>query len=127
MPLNRFDPSSALSRLQGDLSSAASHASHGGTSVHTATEGDDIVITVEGIDPSDVSVSVSGGQLTVKGSGGSNTAESGDVAGGGHFSSSASSSSSFSRSFSVPADVEQSDVSTSPTANGVTVRIRNAA
>jgi hypothetical protein len=27
----------------------------------------------------------------------------------------------------VPDDVEESDVSTSPTANGVTVRIRNAA
>jgi HSP20 family molecular chaperone IbpA len=126
MPLNRWDPSSALARMQDDLSSAAHHSSHQGTSVHTSTDGDDLVITVEGIDPSDVSVSVSGGRLTVQGRSGSNTSESGDVAGG-HYSSSSSSSSSFSRSFSVPNDVEQSDVSTSPSANGVTVRIRNAA
>jgi HSP20 family molecular chaperone IbpA len=126
MPLNRFDPSSALSRLQSDLSAAGSHASHGGTSVHTSTEGDDIVITVEGIDPSDVDVQVGGGRLTIKGASGGSTSESHDD-GGAHFSSSSSSSSSFSRSFSIPDGVEQSDVSTEPAGNGVKVRIRNAA
>jgi HSP20 family molecular chaperone IbpA len=122
MPLNRWDPSTALARLQEDAGSAAHH----GTSVHTATEGDDLVITVEGVNASDVDVQVSGGRLTIKGQSGGSTSESHDVAGG-HYSSSSSSSSSFSRSFSVPADVEQSDVSTESSGNGVKVRIRNAA
>jgi len=124
MPLNRWDPTSALARLEQDLGGAAQHAH--AASVRTATDGDDLVITVEGIDPSDVDVQVAGGRLTIKGTGGSSTSESHD-AGGAHFSSSSSSSSSFSRSFSVPDGVEQSDVSTEPAGNGVTVRIRNAA
>ncbi|WP_433076447.1 Hsp20 family protein [Dactylosporangium sp. CA-052675] len=124
MPLNRWDPTSALARLEQDMGNAAHHAH--AASVRTATDGDDLVITVEGIDPSNVDVQVSGGRLTIKGAGGSSTSESHD-AGGAHFSSSSSSSSSFSRSFSVPEDVEQSDVSTEPSGNGVKVRIRNAA
>ncbi|WP_433617159.1 Hsp20 family protein [Dactylosporangium sp. CA-139114] len=124
MPLNRWDPTSALARLEQDMGDAAQHAH--AASVRTATDGDDLVITVEGIDPSNVDVQVAGGRLTIKGAGGSSTAESHD-AGGAHFSSSSSSSSSFSRSFSVPQDVEQSDVSTEPSGNGVKVRIRNAA
>jgi HSP20 family molecular chaperone IbpA len=124
MPLNRWDPMNALARLEQDLGDAASQAHT--TKVHTATEGDDLVITVEGIDPSDVDVQVSGGRLTVKGRSGGSTSESRDE-GGAHYSSSSSSSSSFARSFSVPGDVEQSDVSTEPTGNGVKVRIRNAA
>ncbi|MER7276418.1 Hsp20/alpha crystallin family protein [Dactylosporangium sp. NPDC000244] len=124
MPLNRWDPTNALARLEQDMGNAAHHAH--AASVRTATDGDDLVITVEGIDPSNVDVQVSGGRLTIKGAGGSSTSESHD-AGGAHFSSSSSSSSSFSRSFSVPEDVEQSDVSTEPSANGVKVRIRNAA
>src|SRR5690242_8543076 len=124
MPLNRWDPSNALARLQEDMAGAAHHAH--GASVHTATDGDDLVITVEGIDASAVDVHVSGGRLTIKGQSGGSTSQSRDVAGG-HYSSTSSSSSSFSRSFSVPGDVEQSDVSTEPTANGVKVRIRNAA
>lgn len=125
MPLNRWDPTNALARLQDDLSSAAHHA-HGGTSVHTTTDGDDLLITVEGVDPSDVKVQVAGGRLTVAGQSGSSSSTSGGE-GGVHYSSSSSSSSSFSRSFSVPADVEQSDVSTESTGNGVKIRIRNAA
>jgi HSP20 family molecular chaperone IbpA len=124
MPLNRWDPSSALARMEQDMGSAAQHAHS--ASVSTATDGDDLVITVEGIDASDVDVQVSGGRLTIKGASGGGTSQSHD-AGGAHFSSSSSSSSSFSRSFSIPADVEQSDVSTEPSGNGVKVRIRNAA
>ncbi|MGI5242918.1 Hsp20 family protein [Dactylosporangium sp. CA-139066] len=124
MPLNRWDPSNALARMQEDMAGAAHHAHH--ASVNTATDGDDLVITVEGVDPSGVDVQVSGGRLTIKGQSGSSTSESGDVAGG-HFSSSSSSSSSFSRSFSVPDGVEQSDVSTEASGNGVKIRIRNAA
>ncbi|GAA3289091.1 MULTISPECIES: Hsp20 family protein [Dactylosporangium] len=126
MPLNRWDPTNALARMQDDLSSAAHQAHSHSASVNTATEGDDLVITVEGIDPSDVDVQVGGGRLTIKGAGGGSTSESHDE-GGAHFSSSSSSSSSFSRSFSIPEGVEQSDVSTEPSGNGVKVRIRNAA
>ncbi|MEV8516552.1 Hsp20 family protein [Dactylosporangium sp. NPDC051484] len=124
MPLNRWDPTSALARLEQDLGNAAHHAH--AASVSTATDGDDLVITVAGVDPADVHVQVGGGRLTIKGQSGGSRSESLDVSGG-HFSSSSSSSSSFSRSFSVPADVEQSDVSTEPTAGGVKIRIRNAA
>ncbi|WP_432825401.1 Hsp20 family protein [Dactylosporangium sp. CA-092794] len=124
MPLNRWDPTNALARLQDDLGSAAHHAHS--ASVHTATEGDDLVITVEGIDPSDVHVQVSGGRLTISGKGGSSSSSSSD-SGGAHFSSTSSSSSSFTRSFSVPAEVDQSDVSTESTASGVKIRIHNAA
>src|SRR6185369_10413901 len=113
MPLNRWDPTNALARMEQDLSSAAHQAESHSASVSTATDGDDLVITVEGIDPSNVDVQVSGGRLTINGTGGSSTSESHDASGA-HFSSSSSSSSSFSRSFSVPDDVEQSVVSTEP-------------
>ncbi|MER7007930.1 Hsp20/alpha crystallin family protein [Dactylosporangium sp. NPDC000555] len=124
MPLNRWDPTSALARLEQDLGNAARQAHS--SSVSTATDGDDLVITVEGINPADVHVQVAGGLLTINGQSGGSRSESHDV-GGAHFSSSSSSSSSFSRSFSVPGDVAQSDVSTEPTGNGVKIRIRNAA
>ncbi|WP_432973268.1 Hsp20/alpha crystallin family protein [Dactylosporangium sp. CA-233914] len=124
MPLNRWDPTSALARLEQDMSNAAHHAHSARLS--TATDGDDLVITVEGVDPSHVHVQVGGGRLTIKGASGGSTSESHDAAGA-HFSSSSSSSSSFSRSFSIPDGVEQSDISTEPSANGVKVRIRNAA
>jgi HSP20 family molecular chaperone IbpA len=123
MPLNRWDPTSALARIEHEVGDAAHHAHS--TSVQTATEGDDLVITIEGIDPSDVDVQVSGGRLTIKGSSGGGTSESHDE-GGAHFSSTSSSSSSFSRSFSLPEGVDQSDVDTQPSGNGVKVRIRNA-
>jgi len=123
MPLNRWDPTSALARIETEVGNAASHAHS--TSVQTATEGDDLVITIEGIDPSDVDVQVSGGRLTIKGQSGGGTTESRDE-GGAHFSSTSSSSSSFSRSFSLPEGVDQSDVETQPSGNGVKVRIRNA-
>ncbi|GAA2369963.1 Hsp20/alpha crystallin family protein [Dactylosporangium salmoneum] len=124
MPLNRWDPHNALARLEQDLGNAASHAH--GASVTTARDGDDLVITVEGVNPSDVDVQVSGGRLTIKGQSGSSTSESQDFQGG-HFSSSSSSSSSFSKSFSLPDGVDQSDVSTERSGSGVKVRIHNAA
>ncbi|MFG2041953.1 Hsp20/alpha crystallin family protein [Dactylosporangium sp. NPDC048998] len=122
--MNRWDPTNALARLEQDMGNAAHHAH--GASVSTATDGDDLVITVEGVDPSDVDVQLAGGRLTIKGRSGSSTSESHDV-GGAHFSSSSSSSSSFSRTFSVPDGVEQSDVSTERTGGGVKIRIHNAA
>jgi HSP20 family molecular chaperone IbpA len=94
--------------------------------VSTSTEGDDLVVTVTGVDPSDVKVSVAGGRLTISAAGGTSTSESSSE-GGASFSSYSSSSSSFNRSFSLPDGVDESDVSTSPTADGVTVRIHNAA
>lgn len=124
MPSNRWDPTSALSRIEQDMNAAA-HQAHP-ASVRTATDGDDLVITVEGVDPSDIDVQVSGGRVTIRGGSGSSTSQSHDE-GGAHFSSSSSSSSSFSRSFSLPDGVERSDITTQPSGNGVTVRIRNAA
>ncbi|MEV4513719.1 Hsp20/alpha crystallin family protein [Dactylosporangium sp. NPDC049525] len=124
MPLNRWNPSDALARIESEVDHAASHAHS--ASVNTSTEGDDLVITVDGVDPSDVDVQVSGGRLTIKGGGGTSTSEHRSE-GGATFSSSSSSSSSFSRSFSLPDGVTESDVSTTPSANGVTVRIHNAA
>ncbi|GGM24255.1 Hsp20 family protein [Dactylosporangium sucinum] len=124
MPLSRWDPASALARIENDVASAAHHAHS--TSVQTATDGDDLVITVEGIDPSNVDVRVSGGRLTVRGQGGSSSSDSRDE-GGAHFQSFSSSSSSFSRSFSLPEGVDQSDVVTEPSPGGVKIRIKNAA
>ena len=121
MPLNRWNPSDALARIESEVDHAASQ-SH---SVSTTADGDDLVITVDGVDPSDVHVQVSGGRLTIKGGGGTSTS-SHSSEGGATFSSSSSSSSSFSRSFSLPDGVTESDVSTTPSANGVTVRIHNA-
>lgn len=132
MPLSRWNPSDALARIEAEVGNAASqahahsHAHSGAVSVSTATEGDDLVITVNGVDPSDVDVQVSGGRLTIKGGAGTSTSEH-HSEGGATFSSSSSSSSSFSRSFSLPDGVTESDVSTTPSANGVTVRIHNAA
>lgn len=124
MPLSRWNPSDALARIESEVDHAASHAHS--ASVSTATEGDDLVITVTGVDPSDVDVQVAGGRLTIKGGGGTSTSEH-HSEGGATFSSSSSSSSGFSRSFSLPDGVTESDVSTTPTAGGVTVRIHNAA
>jgi HSP20 family molecular chaperone IbpA len=124
MPLSRWDPTSALARIENEVDHAAQHAH--ATSVNTATDGDDLVITVDGIDPSNVNVRVSAGRLTISGQGGSSTSDSHDE-GGAHFSSSSSSSSTFTRSFSLPEGVDQSDVHTEPSANGVKVRIKNAA
>ena len=124
MPLGRWNPSEALARIESEVDNAASHAHS--TSVSTTTEGDDLVITVNGVDPSSVDVQVSGGRLTIKGGGGTSTSSHHEE-GGATFSSSSSSSSSFSRSFSLPDGVTESDVSTTPSANGVTVRIHNAA
>ncbi|GAA0725669.1 Hsp20 family protein [Dactylosporangium roseum] len=124
MPLSRWDPASALARIENEVGNAAQHAHS--TSVRTSTDGDDLVITVDGIDPSDVDVRVAGGTLTVRGRSGSNTSDSFDQ-GGVHFSSSSSSSSSFARSFSLPDGVDQSDVETEPSPTGVTIRIKNAA
>ncbi|GAA2619791.1 hypothetical protein GCM10010399_58570 [Dactylosporangium fulvum] len=124
MPLSRWDPASALARIENEVSNAAQHAHS--TSVRTSTDGDDLVITVDGVDPSNVDVQVSGGTLTVRGQGGSSTSGSYDQ-GGVHFSSSSSSSSSFARSFSLPSGVDQSDVVTEPSGNGVKIRIKNAA
>ncbi|MET7421941.1 Hsp20 family protein [Dactylosporangium sp. NPDC005555] len=124
MPLGRWNPSEALARIESEVDHAASR-SHA-ASVSTATEGDDLVITVDGVDPSNVDVQVSGGRLTIKGGGGTSTS-SHSSEGGATFTSSSSSSSSFSRSFSLPDGVTESDVSTTPSANGVTVRIHNAA
>ena len=128
MPLSRWNPSDALARIEAEVGDAASHAhsSAHSASVSTTTEGDDLVITVNGVDPSNVDVQVSGGRLTIKGGGGTSTSEHRSE-GGATFSSSSSSSSSFSRSFSLPDGVTESDVSTTPSANGVTVRIHNAA
>ena len=124
MPLNRWNPSDALARIEAEVDHAASHAHS--ASVSTTTEGDDLVITVNGVDPSNVDVQVSGGRLTIKGGGGTHTSEH-HSEGGATFSSHSSSSNSFSRSFSLPDGVTESDVSTTPSANGVTVRIHNAA
>jgi len=124
MPLSRWDPTSALARIENEVDHAAQHAH--AASVKTATEGDDLVITVDGIDPSNVDVQVTGGRLTITGQGGSNSSESHEE-GGAHFSSSSSSSSSFTRSFSLPDGVDQSDVETQPSGNGIKVRIKNAA